>query len=192
MILLLDNYDSFTWNLYHYITQLTDVPVVVKRNDEITVEEALRFDAIMLSPGPGLPEEAGIMNELIAAAVNTKPILGICLGHQALGMHFGGKLKQLPEVWHGVQKEIRITDTACPLFKGLASTFESGHYHSWVIDREDFPPFLRITATDFENTVMALSHQTLPVHGVQFHPESVMTTQGLKIIENWLRSIGYR
>lgn len=192
MILLLDNYDSFTWNLYHYITQLTDVPVVVKRNDEITMEEALRFDAIMLSPGPGLPEEAGIMNELIAAAVNTKPILGICLGHQALGMHFGGKLKQLPEVWHGVQKEIRITETACPLFKGLASTFESGHYHSWVIDREDFPPCLKITATDFENTVMALSHQSLPVHGVQFHPESVMTTQGLKIIENWLRSIGYR
>lgn len=192
MILLLDNYDSFTWNLYHYITQLTDVPVVVKRNDEITVEEALQFDAIMLSPGPGLPEEAGIMNELIAAAVYTKPILGICLGHQALGMYFGGKLKQLPEVWHGVQKEIRITDTACPLFNGLASTFESGHYHSWVIDREDFPVCLTITATDFENTVMALSHQSLPVHGVQFHPESVMTTQGLKIIENWLRSIGYR
>ncbi|OQA11424.1 MAG: Anthranilate synthase component 2 [Bacteroidetes bacterium ADurb.Bin397] len=192
MILLLDNYDSFTWNLYHYITQLTDVPVVVKRNDEITVEEALQFDAIMLSPGPGLPEEAGIMNELIAAAVNTKPILGICLGHQALGMHFGGKLKQLPEVWHGVQKEIRITDTACPLFNGLASMFESGHYHSWVVDREDFPECLKITATDFENTVMALSHQSLPVHGVQFHPESVMTTQGLKIIENWLRSIGYK
>ena len=108
MILLLDNYDSFTWNLYHYITQLTSVPVVVKRNDEITVEEALQFGAIMLSPGPGLPEEAGIMNKLIAAAVNTKPILGICLGHQALGVHFGGKLKQLPKVWHGVQKEIRV------------------------------------------------------------------------------------
>lgn len=192
MILLLDNYDSFTWNLYHYITQLTDVQVVVKRNDEITVEEALQFDAIMLSPGPGLPEEAGIMNDLIAAAVNTKPILGICLGHQALGIHFGGKLKQLPEVWHGVQKEIRITDAVCPLFKSLESTFESGHYHSWVVDREDFPSCLKITATDFENTVMALSHQSLPVHGVQFHPESVMTTQGLKIIENWLRSIGYR
>jgi anthranilate synthase component 2 len=192
MILLLDNYDSFTWNLYHYITQLTDVPVVVKRNDEITVEEALQFDAIMLSPGPGLPEEAGIMNELIAAAINTKPILGICLGHQALGMHFGGKLKQLPEVWHGVQKEIRIIDAVCPLFYGLENTFETGHYHSWVVDREDFPASLKITATDNENTVLALSHHTLPVHGVQFHPESVMTTQGLKIIENWLRSIGYK
>ncbi|MBL0072131.1 MAG: aminodeoxychorismate/anthranilate synthase component II [Bacteroidetes bacterium] len=192
MILLLDNYDSFTWNLYHYITQLTSVPVVVKRNDEITEEEALQFGAIMLSPGPGLPEEAGIMNKLIAVAVNTKPILGICLGHQALGVHFGGKLKQLPKVWHGVQKEIRVTDAACPLFKGLASTFESGHYHSWVVDDEDFPECMMITATDHENTVMALSHKILPIHGVQFHPESVMTTQGLKIIENWLISIGYR
>ncbi|MBK6640102.1 MAG: aminodeoxychorismate/anthranilate synthase component II [Bacteroidetes bacterium] len=192
MILLLDNYDSFTWNLYHYITQLTSVPVVVKRNDEITVEEALQFGAIMLSPGPGLPEEAGIMNKLIAEAVNTKPILGICLGHQALGVHFDGKLKQLPKVWHGVQKEIRVTDAACPLFKGLASTFESGHYHSWVVDNEDFPECMKITATDQENTVMALSHKILPIHGVQFHPESVMTTQGLKIIENWLISIGYR
>ncbi|MBK8415226.1 MAG: aminodeoxychorismate/anthranilate synthase component II [Bacteroidetes bacterium] len=192
MILLLDNYDSFTWNLYHYITQLTSVPVVVKRNDEITVEEALQFEAIMLSPGPGLPEEAGVMNELIAEAVNIKPILGICLGHQALGVHFDGKLKQLPKVWHGVQKEIRVTDAACPLFKGLASTFESGHYHSWVVDNEDFPECMKITATDHENTVMALSHKILPIHGVQFHPESVMTTQGLKIIENWLISIGYR
>lgn len=192
MILLLDNYDSFTWNLYHYITQLTSVPVVVKRNDEITVEEALQFGAIMLSPGPGLPEEAGIMNKLIAAAVNTKPILGICLGHQALGVHFGGRLKQLPEVWHGVHKEIRVTDAACPLFKGLSSSFESGHYHSWVVDNEDFPECMKITATDQENTVMALSHKILPIHGVQFHPESVMTTQGLKIIENWLISIGYR
>lgn len=192
MILLLDNYDSFTWNLYHYITQLTSVPVVVKRNDEITVEEALQFGAIMLSPGPGLPEEAGIMNKLIAAAVNTKPILGICLGHQALGVHFDGKLKQLPKVWHGVQKEIRVTDAACLLFKGLASSFESGHYHSWVVDNEDFPECMKITATDQENTVMALSHKILPIHGVQFHPESVMTTQGLKIIENWLISIGYR
>ncbi len=192
MILLLDNYDSFTWNLYHYITQLTTVPVVVKRNDEITEEEALQFGAIMLSPGPGLPEEAGIMNKLIAVAVNTKPILGICLGHQALGVHFDGKLKQLPKVWHGVQKEIRVTDAACPLFKGLASTFESGHYHSWVVDNEDFPECMKITATDQENTVMALSHKILPIHGVQFHPESVMTTQGLKIIENWLISIGYR
>ncbi len=187
MILLLDNYDSFTWNLHHYVVQLTDEEVVVKRNDAICVEDAETFKSIIYSPGPGLPEAAGVMPGIIKKYGHDIPMLGICLGHQALGECFGAKLKQLPQVLHGVQREITISDGDDRLFTGMPAKLLSGHYHSWVLSNNPWPEELRITATGPEGSVMALSHRHYPLSGVQFHPESVMTPEGIRIIDNWLR-----
>ncbi|MFT4545599.1 MAG: anthranilate synthase component 2 [Polaribacter sp.] len=186
-ILILDNYDSFTFNLVHYLEQFCD-DISVKRNDEISLGEVDAFDAIVLSPGPGLPEDAGIMPELIKRYSSTKKILGVCLGHQAIGEAFGAKLKNLNQVHHGVVLPVNITRVDEALFAGLPAGIETGRYHSWVIDKDTIPSELIITATDDNGEIMAIRHSELNVCGVQFHPESLLTPNGLKIIENWVLS----
>jgi len=185
-VLILDNYDSFTYNLVHLVEKLLHVKIEVFKNDEISLEEVARFDKIILSPGPGLPDEAGIMKSLIKQYGSSKSILGVCLGHQAIGEVFGGNLKNLDTVFHGVAHEIEVIDPSEILFKGLEKKIMVGRYHSWVVDRTNFPKELIITATDDNGNVMALRHQELNIRGVQFHPESIMTPVGEKIISNWL------
>lgn len=186
-ILILDNYDSFTFNLVHYVGQFCD-DVTVKRNDEITLDEVEAFDAIILSPGPGLPKDAGIMPELIKRYAPTKKILGVCLGHQAIGEAFGASLKNLNQVHHGVAIPVNILEKDEPLFAGLPRRIDTGRYHSWVIDKDTVPPELTVTATDDDGEVMAILHTTFDVCGVQFHPESLLTPDGLRITENWVSS----
>ncbi len=185
-ILVIDNYDSFTYNLVHYLEELSGSKVTVARNDEITVEEASNFDKILLSPGPGVPDESGILKELIAKLSPTKSIIGICLGMQAIAEVFGGKLINLESTFHGVATDVFIEDADDPVFQGLPGTFRAGRYHSWVADRETLPPCLRVTATDSAKMIMALRHKHFDVCGVQFHPESVLTEFGKLIISNWL------
>jgi len=185
-VLILDNYDSFTYNLVHLVEKLLHVKIEVFKNDELELEEVARFDKIILSPGPGLPDEAGIMKSLIKHYGSSKCILGVCLGHQAIGEVFGGRLKNLDTVFHGVAHEIEVIDPSEILFKGLEKKIMVGRYHSWVVDKTNFPKELIITATDDNGNVMALRHQELNIRGVQFHPESIMTPVGEKIISNWL------
>lgn len=187
MILLLDNYDSFTWNLFHYLQQLTDEKVVVKRNDELSVEEAAEYSSYVLSPGPGLPSEAGILKDLITEYSESKPILGICLGLQAIAEVFGGKLFNLNDPLHGVSSKTFLIDHNDPIFRSLPDEFSSGHYHSWAVSDEGLPATLKVTARDQEGMIMALKHVSKQIHGLQFHPESVMTEYGLQMIHNWLR-----
>jgi len=185
-ILLLDNYDSFTYNLLHILEEL-GAAVEVHRNDKIALDEVERFDKILLSPGPGIPEEAGILLPLIRRFAPTKDILGVCLGEQAIGEVFGAQLVNLSRVHHGVCSDIRLTVDDEPLFSGLERYFRAGRYHSWVVARENFPDCLEITAEDAEDRqIMALRHKVYNVRGIQFHPESVLTHNGKKIIENWL------
>ena len=185
-ILLLDNYDSFTWNLYHYLEQLADGKIVVRQNDEITVEEAGAFDKIVLSPGPGLPDEAGATKEIIRVYASSKPILGVCLGHQAIAEVFGARLKNLSAVKHGISSKLIIKEKNEKLFSGINEEISIGHYHSWVVDENDLPPDLKVTAEDEEGNIMSLRHNQYNVCGVQFHPESVLTTNGLTILKNWV------
>jgi anthranilate synthase component 2 len=185
-IFLLDNYDSFTYNLVHALASLTGESVTVQLNDEVDFEQVALHDRIVLSPGPGLPAQAGKMMELIDQFSLTHPILGVCLGHQALGEYFGAKLVNLPAVHHGVSHT--ISHQGGRLFKGLPATFEVGRYHSWAVGEESFPPALKVMAKDQEGVIMALEHQNLDICGVQFHPESVLTPQGKVILSNWLSS----
>ncbi len=184
-ILVFDNYDSFTYNLVHYIEQLTDAEVEVHRNDKISLADIDRFDKILLSPGPGIPSEAGILLELIKQYAPTKSILGVCLGHQAIAEVFGATIVNMEDVFHGVATPVKIIkdDT---LFKGLPRELNVGRYHSWVVDRDSLPDNLEITSVDNENSIMAISHKEYDVKGVQFHPESVLTEHGLDLIKNWL------
>ena len=185
-ILLLDNYDSFTYNLLHILEEL-GADVEVHRNDKIAPEEVDRFDKIVLSPGPGIPEEAGILLPLIRRYAPTKDILGVCLGEQAIGEVFGAKLINLTCVHHGISSDIRVTVEDESLFNGLGKNFIAGRYHSWAVSREDFPDCLEITAEDAEEKqIMALRHKVYNVRGIQFHPESVLTPNGKRIIENWI------
>jgi len=184
-VLLLDNYDSFTWNLAHLVEQFTQ-NFEVHRNDKISVAEAITYDKILLSPGPGLPAEAGIMPKLIASAAGHCSVLGVCLGMQGIVEHFGGALINLPEVHHGEKGQVEVTDTSDPLLKELPSPFEAGLYYSWAAEEKSFPAELKITARASSGDIMAVSHRELDVKGVQFHPESIMTPVGKKIIENWL------
>lgn len=191
-ILLLDNYDSFTYNLAHYIRELGDDTSLqqqldVIRNDKITLDEVQNYDKIVLSPGPGLPEEAGIMPELIKRYAPTKSILGVCLGHQAIGEAFGGRLTNLSRVVHGVATSTNVTVDDV-LFRNIPQTLNVGRYHSWIVDAEGFPEELEITAQDASGHIMALRHRTYDVRGVQFHPESVLTEHGKTMIQNWLRN----
>lgn len=184
-ILLLDNYDSFTYNLLHVVKELGATQVEVFRNDEIALEEVERFDKIILSPGPGIPEEAGLLLPVIRKYAATKSILGVCLGHQAIGEAFGAALENLTDVYHGVQTPVSILKEDV-LFKGLGREIAVGRYHSWVVSRENFPDCLEITAESREGQIMALRHRSYDVHGIQFHPESVLTPQGKEIIRNFL------
>lgn len=186
-ILLLDNYDSFTYNLVHILRE-SGADVEVHRNDRISLDEVDRFDKILLSPGPGIPEEAGILLPLIKRYGPTKSILGICLGEQAIGEVYGASLTNLEEVHHGVSSDIRIV-AKDPLFEGLSPGFRAGRYHSWVVAKEGFPNVLEIMAEDRENgEIMGIRHKEYDVKGIQFHPESVLTPKGKVIIQNWLKN----
>lgn len=184
-LLILDNYDSFTYNIVHAVRSLGIEPDVV-RNDKISLEEVEGYDKIIISPGPGIPSEAGIVPGLLKRYASQKPILGICLGHQAIGECFGAGLHNLDEVYHGIQSDITITQPDHYIFAGLPSTLPVGRYHSWVVDKKDLPDCLEVTAMSPDGEIMALRHRHLDVNGVQFHPESILTPQGIKIIENWL------
>jgi anthranilate synthase component 2 len=190
-ILVFDNYDSFTYNLVHLVEKITGTRTDVRRNDQIPLEEVAGYDKIILSPGPGVPSEAGLLLPLIKAYAPTKSILGVCLGHQAIGESFGGKLVNLSTVYHGVATRVTLRNEengkASPLFAGLPQELEVGRYHSWVVSDESFPSDLEITARDENNYVMALQHKKYDVQGVQFHPESVLTPVGEQILRNWLK-----
>ncbi len=187
-ILLLDNYDSFTYNLYHYLCHHEGVEVEVRRNDEIQPAYARAFDTLVLSPGPGLPEAAGIMPELIAGFYHRMKILGVCLGHQALGQFFGAELQNMPAVMHGRQTDIYIRDPSDPLFRDIPLKTSVGRYHSWTLSKKAFPAVLQVSAEDINGDIMAFRHRQLPVWGVQFHPESVMTPLGKTMIANFLKA----
>lgn len=183
-IVIIDNYDSFVYNLSHLLKEL-GAEVTVKRNDQFRLEELEEFDKILLSPGPGIPEEAGLLLDVIRRYAGKKPILGVCLGEQAIGEVYGGKLTNLDEVFHGIQSPVTLTATDY-LFEGLPTTVQVGRYHSWVVDRKDFPDCLEVTAVSEEGYIMALRHRTLDVRGVQFHPESVLTPEGKQMLGNWI------
>ncbi|HEY0274429.1 MAG TPA: aminodeoxychorismate/anthranilate synthase component II [Chitinophaga sp.] len=187
-ILVFDNYDSFTYNLVHLVEKITDQKVTVCRNDEIPLEQVKDYDKIILSPGPGIPEEAGLLLPLIKEYAAAKSIFGVCLGLQAIGQAFGGNLINLTDVYHGVATDIQVTDRTGRLFNGLPDRFAVGRYHSWVVDEKSLPPELIVTARDDEQFVMALQHARYDVSGVQFHPESVLTPQGEQILRNWLKA----
>jgi anthranilate synthase component 2 len=190
-ILVFDNYDSFTYNLVHLVEKILHQKVDVYRNDELPMEKAKEYDKIILSPGPGIPSEAGMLLPLIKEYASSKSILGVCLGHQAIGEAFGGTLTNLSTVFHGVATPVEIKSdklkVKSDLFEGLPSTINVGRYHSWVINENNFPEELEITARDANNFIMALQHKTYDIQGVQFHPESVLTPDGEKIISNWLK-----
>ena len=186
-ILVFDNYDSFTYNLVHLVKKIVNDPVDVFRNDQIPLENVSTYDKIILSPGPGIPEEAGLLIPLIKEYAPSKSILGVCLGHQAIGEAFGGSLINLSTVYHGVSTDCNLSAAPGPLFKGLNPKFKVGRYHSWIIDEETFPEELEVTARDDNNYIMALRHRSYDVQGVQFHPESVLTPDGEIILRNWLQ-----
>lgn len=186
-ILVFDNYDSFTYNLVHLVEKITGKRVDVFRNDEIAMEKVAGYDKIILSPGPGIPSEAGMLLALIGEYAPTKSILGVCLGHQAIGESFGGNLVNLSTVYHGVANDL-IVNRATPLFNNLPVRFPVGRYHSWIVSDENFPEELEVTARDENGYIMALQHKKFDVQGVQFHPESVLTPAGEEIMRNWLKS----
>jgi len=202
-ILVFDNYDSFTYNLVHLVEKITHQKVEVYRNDQLPLEKVKDYDKIILSPGPGIPEEAGLLLPLIKEYASSKSILGVCLGHQAIGEAFGGKLLNLSTVYHGVATKIEVVnrqssvvsgspnsrltiDGSRDLFKGLPNEIEVGRYHSWIVSDENLPDELEVTARDENNYIMALKHKKYDVQGVQFHPESVLTPMGEEIMRNWL------
>jgi anthranilate synthase component 2 len=206
-ILVFDNYDSFTYNLVHLVEKITHGKVDVFRNDELPLEKVKDYDKIILSPGPGIPSEAGLLLPLIKEYASSKSILGVCLGHQAIGQAFGGTLTNLSKVYHGVATPISLVNSdqsvvnekaenslltthhsRLTLFNDLPDEILVGRYHSWVVSDQNFPEELEITARDAENFIMALQHKKYDVQGVQFHPESVLTPQGELIIRNWLNN----
>lgn len=188
-ILVFDNYDSFTFNLVHLVKQLTSDEVIVVRNDQLNMADAEQFDKIILSPGPGIPEEAGSLLDVIRTYAPTKSILGVCLGHQAIGQVFGATLTNLPKVFHGVATPIEIIvepNRKNDWFRGMTSPVMVGRYHSWVVSDQQLPDCLEITARDEHQYIMALRHREFDVQGVQFHPESILTPDGLEMMKNWL------
>lgn len=191
-ILVFDNYDSFTYNLVHLVEKITHCKVDVYRNDQLDLQQVNDYDKIILSPGPGLPTEAGLLMPLIREYASSKSILGVCLGHQAIGEVFGGKLINLDKVFHGVATPIKVEKYAAgngpDVFKNMPETFEVGRYHSWVVSEESFPQELEVTAKDDNGFIMGLRHRSYDVQGVQFHPESVLTPLGERLLANWLVS----
>jgi len=183
-VIVIDNYDSFTYNLVHYLEELS-CRVTVKRNDEVNIEDIRKFDKVVLSPGPGIPSEAGLSKEIILRYFKSKSILGVCLGHQAIAEVFGGELLNLKKVFHGVATDINIVKSD-PIFLGLPNTLKVGRYHSWVV-KEPVPSDLEVIAIDENGQVMALKHKKYSVWGVQFHPESILTEHGKSLLKNWLK-----
>lgn len=188
-ILIVDNYDSFTYNLVHIVEEITGKLPDVFRNDEISVEEIQRYDAIILSPGPGIPNEAGILKEVIKTYAGIKPIFGVCLGLQAITEVFGGSIENLNDVFHGVATDMSIVKDDCTIFKNISKTFEAARYHSWIASNANFPSELEITAIDEEGSIMALRHREFPIEAVQFHPESILTPDGKQMVQNFIESI---
>ncbi len=186
-VLVIDNYDSFVYNLVHYLEDL-DCEVTVKRNDQLRLEEVAAYDKILLSPGPGIPEEAGLLLEIIKTYAPTKSMFGVCLGQQAIGEVFGGTLINLDQVFHGVATSAKQLVVDEPLFKDIPTEFEIGRYHSWVVAPENFPEALEITSVDVNGQIMSLRHKKYDVRGVQFHPESVLTPEGKTMIKNWVNN----
>jgi len=185
-ILILDNYDSFTYNLVHAIYDILAQEVDVVRNDRIEIDDVNEYDYIILSPGPGIPNEAGKLKEIIAAYIDKKKILGVCLGHQAIFEVMGGELENLNNVYHGVQTEMMVCADSSTLFEGIDESFKAGRYHSWVGNVSSIPNDLEITCKDAEGQIMAFEHKSFPVFGVQFHPESILTPKGNHILSNFL------
>ncbi|WP_040278909.1 anthranilate synthase component II [Psychroserpens damuponensis] len=185
-VLVIDNYDSFTYNLVHYLEDL-NCDVIVKRNDKLTLEEVDNFQKIVLSPGPGIPDEAGLLKTIIKTYAPTKSILGVCLGQQAIGEVFGGSLINLNDVYHGVATHVKITVDDEVLFKNMDKSIEVGRYHSWVVN-PNLPDELEVTSVDSNGQIMSLRHKIYDVKGVQYHPESVLTPHGKQILENWVNS----
>jgi anthranilate synthase component II len=185
-ILIVDNHDSFVYNIVHLLDAFNLAKISVVKNDALNLESIIHNDKIVLSPGPGLPKDAGLMPELIREYIDKKPILGVCLGHQAIVEYFGGKLKNLQQPLHGVSTKVKITSEDY-LFKHLPDSFEIGHYHSWVAE-QPLPELLQATSVDEFGNVMSFKHKTLDVRGVQYHPESILTPFGRQILENWLRN----
>jgi len=186
-ILVIDNYDSFVYNLVHYLEEM-DCEVTVKRNDQFRLDEVSGYDKVLLSPGPGIPEEAGLLKSLIKTYAGKIPILGVCLGQQAIAEVFGGTIRNLDKVFHGVATQAQIIVEDESLFEGLGSEIEIGRYHSWVVNTEDFPEELEVTSLDATGQIMSLRHRDFDIKGVQFHPESVLTPNGKEIIKNWINS----
>lgn len=185
-ILIYDNYDSFTYNLVHMVQQIVGHRVDVFRNDMLPMEEVAKYDKIILSPGPGIPAEAGQLLELLSLYAPSKSILGVCLGHQAIGESFGGKLINLSKVHHGVSSSVMISKRE-GIFQGMPDQLEVGRYHSWVVDDQQFPECLEITARDTHGLIMAMQHRKYDLTGVQFHPESILTPKGETMMRNWLK-----
>lgn len=186
-VLVLDNYDSFTYNLVHYIEKYSKSEVQVFRNDEISLSEIEKYRNIVLSPGPGLPKDAGVLCDVIKHFYSSKNILGICLGHQAIAEVFGARLFNLTQVYHGVSNQIKIIKQS-KITEGIPDSFMAGRYHSWAVDKNNFPKCLEILMEDENGIIMALKHIKYNVIGLQFHPESIMTEYGEKLIENWLKN----
>ena len=183
-IVIIDNYDSFTYNLSHLVKEL-GAEVTVLRNDQFKLEDLEPYDKIILSPGPGIPSEAGLLLDVIHTYAGLKPILGVCLGHQAIGEAFGGNLENLSDVFHGVATPCHII-VDDPIFSGIVRNMTIGGYHSWVVSQEGFPDCLEVTAVSDEGQIMALKHKELNIRGIQFHPESVLTPDGKKMLQNWM------
>jgi anthranilate synthase component II len=185
-ILVIDNYDSFTYNLVHALKKFDGVTVTVKRNDEVAESDPDLYDKIVFSPGPGLPEEAGSMLSIIQNYAGKKPMLGVCLGHQAIGESFGGTLQNMNDVLHGIATPIHVVSKSY-LFENMPETFNAGRYHSWIVEKETLPAILEITSLDDEDRIMSFQHREFDIQGVQFHPESILTPLGETILENWVR-----
>lgn len=187
-ILILDNYDSFTYNLVHMVEKITGIFPAVFRNDEIRIEDINYYDMIMLSPGPGIPEEAGILKEVIKTYAGIKPIFGVCLGLQAITEVFGGKIINLEAVFHGVATTMTVTDKNATIFKDVPETFLAARYHSWAATDEGFPEEIQVTARDEDGLIQAIEHKVFPISAVQFHPESILTDVGEQLVRNFINS----
>jgi anthranilate synthase component 2 len=185
-ILVIDNYDSFTYNLVHLVEKIKHQKIDVFYNDQIDLDAVAHYQKIILSPGPGIPSEAGKMMDIIQTYAPSKSILGVCLGHQGIGESMGGKLLNLEQVFHGVATPVHLYNTRSGLFKGLPNQAMVGRYHSWVISAESFPEILEVTARDNQGVIMGVKHKQFDVQGIQFHPESILTPSGEQIIHNWL------